>query len=319
MRRKISGRTRNQKSRNTSNDRVSRNRSRRSDIYDMNSDHTQPSYDAYAKGDPDAWAESKHPSDLWLGEEPRDEIGMPQARGDMGAVPPRPRPEFNRQDDMGDDMDPRASRRGSRKEKTNLRRKASRCIRIAKALLGAVSERIIEDQAVELMTLSDKGILSTLARIKKLKAEADEDTDVDVDDIELEDEDVDEDVSAEPSTELEDEGDILLDDTDLDVSSEPSIEQDMLDDLMGDDPDLDVELDAPVMLPEEVELPKQEYDQVLQGLFDMETGEVKAKKKATKKRPVKRLGGQIRVASQKKENLSGLWESKPDVSDVFKD
>ena len=86
--------------------------------------------------------------------------------------------------------------------------------------------------------------------------------------------------------------------------------------LMGEDM-MDVELGAPPMMEEEVTVMPQGSDEILQHLFDPETKQVMAEK--TAKKVVKTLGGNVKTASQKKNSeLSDLWKSDPDVSDVFK-
>ena len=53
----------------------------------------------------------------------------------------------------------------SRQIRASMERKASKCIRIAQAMLGDVSTSEIEDQALDLMDLSDRQIQASLARV----------------------------------------------------------------------------------------------------------------------------------------------------------
>jgi len=362
--------------RNNMNRRPTSRRRRRADAYEMNSDHRQPPYDAYAKGDPEAWAEGKHPSDLWLGEEPRDEIGMGQPKPDWGHHSDERWNEGTYDNQKSEPaMEPMMMARRNRKSKADIRKKAFRCVKIAKHMLAGASEEAIEDQAVELMTLSSKAILATLSRIRKSsvdtkvedtkEAKTEESKEKKVkaaltpDEVttlkslmakleacdtvkgeeglekEGQEEEGEEEEGGEEMEmgEVGEEGEELLDEGEAapapmpegeaapapmpEGEAAPALEDEMLEDLMGE-PGLDVEMMAPPMMEEEV-LPEKQYDQVLQGLFDEETGEVKAKKSSRK--PVKKLGGSVKVASKDKggSDLSTLWHSDPDVSDVFKD
>jgi hypothetical protein len=132
----------------------------------MNQDHLkqQPAADKYEIGGPSEFGEDVHPStNTWKaeysgGEVKRNEIGMPELRGDT----------FNHaektaaQDDDKDEDD------------DFLEKKADVCLSIAKRMLPkTASEQMIEDQAFAFMHLADADIIATHARL----AAQDEDDD----------------------------------------------------------------------------------------------------------------------------------------------
>ena len=88
--------------------------------------------------------------------------------------------------------------------------------------------------------------------------------------------------------------------------------------------DMDIELQS---VADDVE-PDPETDAVLASLFQADDEPVEeeqaevvvAKAKTAKKAGIKRLGGQPKVASKGGESveLSSLWESAPDVNELFK-
>lgn len=121
---------------------------KKADPYTMNQDHPQPSHDKYVIGDPSTFAEDVHSPDTWKeeyadGQTKRDEIGMPEMRSDT----------FNHSEKTA---------------KAVLLKKADLAIAVARLLLEGkktASEEAIEDQAVELMSLSDAALLATHARL----------------------------------------------------------------------------------------------------------------------------------------------------------
>jgi len=133
------------------------------DPYTMNQDHPQPPADAYVIGDPSAFAEDVHSPNTWEseysgGETRRNEIGMPDMRGDT----------FNHPEKTA--------------SKEILLKKADLCIDVAKRLLdqgkhASVTEDMIEDQAVALMHLPDQELIDTHKRLAGEDEDADEDKD----------------------------------------------------------------------------------------------------------------------------------------------
>lgn len=132
----------------------------------MNQDHLQrqPSADKYLTGDPSTFAEDVHPSGQnWKaeysdGETARDEIGLPEMRGDT----------FNHPE-----TDPGSSparggggaRQASLDEET-LVKKADLCCKVARQMLGPKAvEAAVEDQALALMNLSDPDLIATVNRL----------------------------------------------------------------------------------------------------------------------------------------------------------
>jgi hypothetical protein len=326
---------------------------RRADIYDMNNpEHIDPRYDQYAKGSPSEWAEDRHPSDLWLGDS-RNELNQPNmtpvqdkpwGRGQYDNKTPEPVAA-----PMGAPEAPVMARRrplATRVNAVQIRRKATRCVRLAQAMLGKkASQSMLEAQAVEFMGLSDKSIFASLARLRKTGNDVDELAEkvkkvITEDDKKKtkeqekasrhaaeeteEDEEGETEEHEESETEETEEALEAAPEVSEDVIPEaapatglpgqdamPSnpVEDDMLNDLMGQD--IDVELQTSPMMEEET-LPAQS-DVILRELFNPDTREVMAKK------TVKKLGGAVKTAAKTTANdLSSLWKSEADVSDVFK-
>ncbi len=117
---------------------------KKADPYTMNQDHPQPAADAYTNGDPSSWAEDIHPAKgTWEAEYTgdqvkRDEIGMPEMRGDTFSHP----------------------------EKTaSVEKKAAVCVSLSRRILKNASEEMIEDQALGFMELPDSVLVATFARV----------------------------------------------------------------------------------------------------------------------------------------------------------
>jgi len=125
--------------------------SKTADPYTMNQDHKQPSHEKYLTGDPSTWAEDVHPSSgTWEaeykgGEVKRNEIGMPEMRGDT----------FNH------------------KEKTAsqevLLKKANLCVKVARMMLRNAEEAVVEDQALAFMHIPDSDLIATHDRLAAVK------------------------------------------------------------------------------------------------------------------------------------------------------
>jgi len=117
----------------------------------MNQDHhsQQPSADQYEIGGPSDFAEDVTPPN-WkdeqaAGETKRDEIGLPQFDSDtfkQGAL-----------------------------DEEHLLKKSEVCSKVASLILGEATEAAVEDQAVELMDLSDATLLSMYARVLEAKGQ----------------------------------------------------------------------------------------------------------------------------------------------------
>lgn len=128
------------------------------DIYSMNQDHPQPAMDEYVIGDSSDFAEDVHSPNTWEaeysgGQVKRNEIGMPEMRGDT----------FNH-----------AEKTAS--EAVRLK-KAELCVATAKLMLAGkkiASVEVIEDQAYALMYMPDQELINTH---KRLAAEQEQDAD----------------------------------------------------------------------------------------------------------------------------------------------
>jgi hypothetical protein len=106
-----------------------------------------PEYAEYKKGEPDAWAETpKAPP-------------YPQ-----GNPPSTPGYDSEDQDHPAHQELPRVQKEAQLK--LAIERKAKKCIRVARALLGSkATEAMVEDQALDMMDWSDSALDSTLTRM----------------------------------------------------------------------------------------------------------------------------------------------------------
>jgi len=133
----------------------------------MNQDHLQrqPSADKYLTGDPSTFAEDVHPSGQnWKaeysdGETARDEIGLPEMRGDTFSHPETDPGSSSARGGGG------GARQASLDEET-LVKKADLCCKVARQMLGSKAvEAAVEDQALALMNLSDPDLIATVNRL----------------------------------------------------------------------------------------------------------------------------------------------------------
>ena len=115
----------------------------------MNQDHLQqqPAADAYVTGGPSEFAEDVHPPEgTWKaeyagGETKRNEIGMPEFRGDTF--------------------------KNAGLDEETLNKKAEVCIKVARDMLPHAVESAVEDQAYALMHLPDVELIETATRLAK--------------------------------------------------------------------------------------------------------------------------------------------------------
>lgn len=126
------------------------------DPYLMNQDHVkvQPPADKYVTGDPSDFAEDVHPSNnTWEaeysgGQVKRNEIGMPEMRGDT----------FNHPEKTASEE--------------VLTKKAALCVAIARAMLPkTAAEGDIEEQSISFMYLPDAEVMSTYTRLASKESE----------------------------------------------------------------------------------------------------------------------------------------------------
>jgi len=164
----------------------------------MNQDHhsQQPSDTEYVTGGPSEFAEDVHPSGgTWKAEEAggetkRNEIGMPQFRGDTFNHPEKTAKKSEDDDDVPD-------------EETVLK-KANLTTKVARHILGSdAAEEDIEAQSLALMDMPDQSLIEMANRLAGVtaakKAEDDEDDkDEDDDKAESKDDDKDDDGDGKP-------------------------------------------------------------------------------------------------------------------------
>ena len=114
--------------------------------------YPDPDADAYMNGDPSAWAEDPHPGPY---PNPPPPPALPGQQGPEGHPATDPAHYF-----------PKAA---SRQLRAAMQHKAAKCIRIAQSMLGRkASVASIEDQALDLMNLSDRQIQAALARLANM-------------------------------------------------------------------------------------------------------------------------------------------------------
>jgi hypothetical protein len=114
--------------------------------------YPDPDADAYMNGDPSSWAEDPHPGPYPNSPPPP---ALPGQQGPEGHPATDPAHYF-----------PKAA---SRQLRAAMQHKAAKCIRIAQSMLGRkASVSAIEDQALDLMNLSDRQIQAALARLANM-------------------------------------------------------------------------------------------------------------------------------------------------------
>ena len=111
-----------------------------------------PNADKYMNGDPSSWAEDPHPGPYPNPAPPPADPGMQEPQGHPATDPAH--------------YFPGGAKAASRSLRAAMEHKASKCIRIATAMLGRkASVDMVEDQALDLMNLSDRQIQAMLGRI----------------------------------------------------------------------------------------------------------------------------------------------------------
>ena len=128
-----------------------------------------PAYEEYANGDPSSWAEDPTPAPYPQGNPPAD-----------------PGYDVEDQDHPAHIDAPRVPKEATMSLKAMVERKANKCIKVARAMLGCgATGEAVEDQALDLMDLSDDSLDAMYARMDAGKKSdflaGDEETD-DVDD-----------------------------------------------------------------------------------------------------------------------------------------
>lgn len=121
--------------------------------------YPDPEADAYENGDTSSWAEDPHPG--------------PYPNGAPPALPGTDAPQGHPATDMAHYFPAGASKQASRQLRAALEAKAAKCIRIAARMLGKnASDVAVEEQALDLMSLTERQLQATLRRV------ADEGTDL---------------------------------------------------------------------------------------------------------------------------------------------
>lgn len=326
---------------------------KQADPYTMNQDRKQPAGDAYLIGGPSEFAEDIHeplPDDVALG---RNEIGMPNMS--EWNLTHKDVEEWN-SDDAYDNMKGKSARmdkEAARDVFARLEKKAFQCVKIAQTLLPTASEAIIEEQAYEFMSLPDSVVIATCLRLAEAEEDDEDEAESEAeaslwvnagDDEDEEDDDDDDDeqveamlremIAAEKDKEAEKDGeedgeeekeaagkkgeddeddvDALIDDmlSDAEASYFDLDETDV--DASNDDFEIEMEPVLEKMSHAEI----QENDEVLRSLF---AKEATPKKQASKPKGVQTLGGRVKEAAAEDDgfDLSKLWQTDPDVSDLF--
>ena len=136
----------------------------------MNQDHIkqQPAADKYVTGDPSSFAEDVHPSTgTWKAEYSgdevkRNEIGLPEMRGDTFNHKEKTAADDDDDDDGDDDE--------------FLEKKAEVCLGLARRVLAkTASESVVEDQAFAFMHLADAALIETVNRLASQEEDDDKD------------------------------------------------------------------------------------------------------------------------------------------------
>ena len=123
--------------------------------------YPDPEADAYENGDTSAWAEDPHPGPYTNPMHP----ALPGTEAPMGHPATDPAHYFP----AG------VSKQASRQVRAAMEAKAAKCIRIATAMLGRkASVSAIEDQALDLMNLTERQIQAALRRVAEEQVEADD-------------------------------------------------------------------------------------------------------------------------------------------------
>jgi hypothetical protein len=114
--------------------------------------YPDPEADAYENGDTSAWAEDVHPG--------------PYPNGAPPALPGTDAPQGHPATDLAHYFPNGAAKQASRQLRAALEAKAAKCIRLAARMLGKnASQEAIENQAIDLMTLTERQIQATLRRV----------------------------------------------------------------------------------------------------------------------------------------------------------
>lgn len=116
--------------------------------------YPDPEADAYENGDTSSWAEDPHPG--------------PYPNTFHPALPGTEEPMGHPATDPAHYFPPGVSKQASRQLRAAMEVKAAKCIRIAQSMLGRrASVSAVEDQALDLMNLTERQIQAALARISE--------------------------------------------------------------------------------------------------------------------------------------------------------
>jgi hypothetical protein len=135
------------------------------DIYDMNQDHAQPSPTEYENGDPNSWAETptknEYVTQSYDGDsEARNEVGFPEFAPST----------FDHKDSK--EWGGSGKYDNQRGGMTASARKATAAERVARSMLRTANKELIEQQAVDLMSLPDNVLVATIKRLDAVSPNA---------------------------------------------------------------------------------------------------------------------------------------------------
>lgn len=297
---------------------------KQADPYSMNQEHKNPPVEKYRTGDPSAWAEDPHMATPWKNEG-RTETGHPApARQAVAAA-------------------------------RKLEDKAIKCITVAQRMLPGASDEVIEEQATDLMYMPENAVMSTLTRQASLaesmvsagddeddedekeeKAAAKKEEDYEDEDKkgkaagdDEDDDEEEEDKSAGKDMKKEEE-----EEEDKSAKKEEKMEEEEEDKSAGKDMKKEEEEEEDKSAKKEEKMEEEEEDKSAGKEEKMEEEEEGSKKEADlldvlfdtaeassepeTKTGAKKLSGMVRKASSGSSDLTGIWDTPPDVSKVFR-
>jgi hypothetical protein len=260
---------------------------KQADPYTMNQTRQNPPAEKYETGDPSAWGEDQNKSTPWK-QEGRTETGHP------------------------------APAREAVVQAKKLEDKALKCITIAQRMLPGADETIVEDQATDLMFLPERSIMATLQRqtelAAKIAAECKEEEEEKPEEKEAKKEEKkpEEEVPVEakkaPVEEKKPEEEVPVEAKKAPVEEKKPEEVEAKKEEKKPEEEV-IEAKKEEKKPEEEVLASDKA--LLDALFD--TAEIIPQPKTG----AKTLSGLVKQASSGSDELSGLWDSPPDVSSVF--
>jgi hypothetical protein len=293
------------------------------DPYTMNQERQQPAHDKYLIGGPSEFAEDPHspmPNDRALG---RNEIGMPNLS--EWNLTHKDAEEWNSGAPYDNERRASMSREAARDVYARLEKKAFQCVKIATALLPGASDALIEEQALDFMSLPDDVVIATVVRLAAEEDGEEEEEEYDEkeageDEEEEEDDEVVEAMLREMLAEADEHDEEEEHEEDAKEASEDAEIEAMIREMMDsgeadEDEDMDIVLD-----PTMDAVASDKNDEVLRDLFS-NSGRSNTRQASQKpaRKGVSTVGGRVKEATNRDgdSDLSKLWQSDPDISDIF--